>query len=119
MSRTVVVLIACLTSGAIASAQDANAPQRGLLAPSTIYKLEELRAPQIDALDRERTLFILPVGMIEVHGPHLPVGTDTLGLIYEANAASRRLSTALAGWNIVMMPPVSYGQGGANELVAG
>ena len=118
MSGTVVVLIVFLAGGTVASAQDRTAPQRGGPAParSTVYKLEELRAPQIDALDRERTLFILPVGMIEVHGPHLPVGTDTLGLIYEANAASRRLSTALASWNIVMMPPISYGQGGANEL---
>ena len=36
--------------------------------------------------------------------------------IYEANAASRRLGATLAGWNIVMMPPVNYGAGGANEL---
>ncbi|MGH9176724.1 MAG: creatininase family protein [Vicinamibacterales bacterium] len=35
-----------------------------------MYKLEELTWPQIDALDRQRTLFILPVGMIEEHGPH-------------------------------------------------
>jgi hypothetical protein len=32
---------------------------------SRILKLEELRFPQIDALDRERTMFILPIGMLE------------------------------------------------------
>ena len=74
-------------------------------ARSKIYKLEELTWPQIDALDRERTLFILPVGMIEEHGPHLPVGADTLGVTYEANGASRRVSRALPDWNVVMMPP--------------
>jgi creatinine amidohydrolase len=83
-----------------------------------IHKLEELRWPQIEALERDRTLFILPVGMLEVHGPHLPIGTDTLGLIYEANHASRRVSRALPDWNIVMMPPINYGQGGANEIGA-
>ncbi len=103
MKHTTLVLILWLTSGSAAWAQ-------------RIHKLEELRAPQIDALDRDRTLFILPVGMIEVHGPHLPVGTDTLGLIYEANNVSTRISRALPDWNIVMMPPVSYGQSGANEL---
>jgi hypothetical protein len=105
MARIVVALIAGLVIGTVASAQDAGAARRSQPAParSNIYKLEELRAPHIDALDRERTLFILPVGMIEVHGPHLPVGTDTLGLIDEANAASKRVSAALANWNIVMM----------------
>jgi hypothetical protein len=34
-----------------------------------IHKLEELNWPQIDALDRERTMFILSVGMVEEHGP--------------------------------------------------
>jgi creatinine amidohydrolase len=83
---------------------------------SKIYKLEELTWPQIDALDRQRTLFILPMGVLEEHGPHLPVGADTLGVTYEANAAAKRVSQALPDWNVVMMPPVNYGQGGANEL---
>jgi creatinine amidohydrolase len=61
-------------------------------------------------------LFILPVGMLEVHGPHLPIGNDTLGLLYEADIASRRLRTALPDWNIVLMPAVNYGGAGANEI---
>jgi creatinine amidohydrolase len=83
---------------------------------SRIYKIEELTWPQIDALDRQRTLFILPVGMLEQHGPHLPVGADTLGVTYEANGTSSRVSQALPEWNVVMMPPINYGQGGANQL---
>jgi creatinine amidohydrolase len=118
MTRTAIALIVWLMSGSAGLAQEQATPQQGRSAPSgsRIYRLEELASPQIDALDRERTVFILPVGMIEVHGPHLPVGTDTLGLIYEAHAASRQVSTALPDWNIVMMPPINYGQGGANEL---
>jgi creatinine amidohydrolase len=81
-----------------------------------VHKLEELTWPQIDAFDRERTLFILPVGVIEEHGPHLPVGADTIGVTYEANGASKRVSQTLPDWNIVMMPPINYGQAGANEL---
>jgi creatinine amidohydrolase len=78
--------------------------------------LEELSWPQIDAFDRGRTLVILPVGMIEQHGPHLPVGADTIGVTYEANGVSGRVSRALPDWNIVMMPAVNYGQSGANHL---
>jgi creatinine amidohydrolase len=82
---------------------------------SRIHKIEELRWPQIDALNRERTLFILPIGMLEEHGPHLPIGADTFGVLYEANGVSRQISKALSGWNVVMMPTINYGQGGANQ----
>jgi creatinine amidohydrolase len=81
-----------------------------------IYKLEELRWPQIDSLDRERTMFILPTGMIEQHGPHLPVGSDTYGVLFEADGVASRVSNALPEWNVVLMPPLHYGEGGANEM---
>jgi creatinine amidohydrolase len=72
------------------------------------YKLEELTWPQINAFDRQRTLFILPVGMIEQHGPHLPVGADTIGVRYEVSGASTWVSRALPDWNVVVMPAVNY-----------
>ena len=34
--------------------------------------------PQVEALDRESSVVLLPVGATEQHGPHLPLGTDTL-----------------------------------------
>ena len=39
-----------------------------------------------------RTLFLLTVGMLEEHGPHLPIGADTIGVKYEArgDAGHRR-----------------------------
>ena len=118
MNHALIVLIACVVSGAAASARDqaATAGDRSAAPRPRIYQLEELTWPQIDALDRQRTLFILPVGMIEQHGPHLPVGADTIGVTYEARGASRRVSRALPDWNIVMMPPIPYGQSGANRL---
>jgi creatinine amidohydrolase/Fe(II)-dependent formamide hydrolase-like protein len=85
-------------------------------APSSIYKIEELNARRIDNFDRDRTLVILPVGMLEQHGPHLPIGSDTLGVRYAVDEVSRRLSRSLPGWNIVLMPAINYGEGGANEI---
>ena len=38
----------------------------------------DLRAPEFAALDPECTIAVLPTAAIEQHGPHLPVGTDTL-----------------------------------------
>lgn len=85
-------------------------------AQQRVYRLEELRWPQIDSLDRDRTMFILPTGMIEQHGPHLPVGSDTYGVLFEADGAAARVSRALPEWNVVLMPPLHYGEGGANEM---
>ena len=70
----------------------------------------------VDALNRDRTLFILPVGMLEEHGPHLPVGTDTFGVDYESKRAAERLAVALPDWHLVLMPMVHYGSSGANQV---
>ena len=109
MRRALIILTVALALTATAAPQ-----QRGTRSP--ILKLDELTAPQIAALDRARTLFILPVGMLEQHGPHLPVGPDTLAVVCEANGAARHVAQDLAGWSIVMMPAVNYGQSGANRL---
>jgi creatinine amidohydrolase len=65
---------------------------------------EELRVPEIDALDRERTVVVLPVGSVEQHGRHLPVGTDTL----LAHSLSLAAAEQLAG-QVAVLPPPWYG----------
>jgi len=39
---------------------------------------QDFRAPEYKGLDPMRTIAILPTAAIEQHGPHLPVGTDTI-----------------------------------------
>jgi creatinine amidohydrolase len=117
MKQALITLIVCALAASAEAASGPPATQRDRSAAgSRVYKLEELTWPQIDALDRERTLFILPTGMIEQHGPHLPVGADTIGVTYEANAVATRVSRALPGWNVIMMPGINYGNSGANQL---
>ena len=117
MKRALMLSIACLVTSCAPASQDQDATQRERAASGErIHLLEELSWPQIDALDRQRTLFILPVGMIEQHGPHLPVGADTIAVVYEANEAAIRASRALPDWTVVMMPPINYGQSGANVM---
>ena len=50
---------------------------------------------------------ILPVGAIEAHGPHLPLGTDTIIAIAMARAGAQRLASE--GLGAVLLPPISYG----------
>jgi creatinine amidohydrolase len=53
--------------------------------------LAEMTWKEVAQLDPARAVALLPVGAIEAHGPHLPLGTD--GIIAEAMvaAAARRL----------------------------
>ena len=76
----------------------------------------ELTWADIDALDREKTLFLLTVGMLEQHGPHLPIAADTIGVEYEATRVADRLTQALSDWTVVAMPTVNYGSSGANQI---
>ena len=49
--------------------------------------LPRLSSQEVERLDKEKALVILPIGAVEQHGPHLPIFTDTLigeGLLNEA-----------------------------------
>ena len=65
---------------------------------------EELSVPQIDGLDRDRTVLVLPVGSVEQHGRHLPVGTDSL----LAHAISLAAAARMEG-RVAVLPPPWYG----------
>ena len=43
-----------------------------------IRELAELTWEDVRDLDRSRTVAVLPVGAVEAHGPHLPLGTDNV-----------------------------------------
>jgi len=43
-----------------------------------IKKWEEMSRDELNSLDRENTIVLLPLSATEQHGPHLPVGTDAL-----------------------------------------
>jgi creatinine amidohydrolase len=43
-----------------------------------ILELAELTWEDVRDLNRARTVVVLPVGAIEAHGPHLPLGTDNV-----------------------------------------
>jgi creatinine amidohydrolase len=64
---------------------------------------EELTSAEIGALDRARTVVILPLGAVEQHGNHMPLGTDTL----LAQAIS--LAAGATAGDTFVMPPPWYG----------
>jgi creatinine amidohydrolase len=63
---------------------------------------EELNMPEFEAARDELRTVIIPVGSLEEHGPHLPLGTDT----FHAQEVARRVAALRP---VVVAPPVFYG----------
>ncbi len=70
---------------------------------------EQIPATRLLELPRDKTVFFFPVGPLEDHGPHLPMGLD----LYEADAlsliAAERLEAEMPGWAGVIMPRTPLG----------
>jgi creatinine amidohydrolase len=67
---------------------------------------------QVEALDKQRTLLVLPTAAIEQHGHHLPLATDTLINNLLLGHALRRLPAEAP---VFALPPVCYGK--SNEHI--
>lgn len=74
-----------------------------------IFRFEELNWKEIDAMDRARTMFLLPVSPLEEHGPHLPVGVDYINAEHFAQEAADVLETRYPDWNLVIAPGIPLG----------
>lgn len=75
--------------------------------------MSDLAAATSPELARAGGALLVPVGSTEQHGPHLPLGTDTL----VAEAVARRLADALPG--AVVAPSLPYGSSGEHAGFAG
>lgn len=74
-----------------------------------MLRLAELTFPQIEALDRERTVVLFAVSPLEEHGPHLPVGTDLFHAEFFTQALAQRIEEEKPGWIVVIGPSVPFG----------
>jgi len=90
-------ILALLLPGLAASAAAAQAHQ---LSP----KWEELTAPDfVQAIHQAQGVCVLPFGILEKHGPHLPIGTDLLDVRYAVfNAVKQEYA--------VVFPQYYFGQ---------
>ncbi len=74
-----------------------------------IIKLEELSWKQIDELDREKSIFFLPLSPLEEHGPHLPVGTDLFTSQDAAVEAIKILNKKNPSLSYILLPSIPVG----------
>ncbi|MFQ5884149.1 MAG: creatininase family protein, partial [Thermoplasmata archaeon] len=64
--------------------------------------LDELSSKEFEREIDDKTVVILPLGVIEEHGSHLPLSTDSLQGEYVAEEVARRTDSLIA-------PPIRYG----------
>src|SRR5829696_4504886 len=77
-------------------------------AVAQVRQLADMNTRQIQALDRQRTVVVIPGGILEEHGPYLPSYSDG----YAIEAYTRALATAIVarpGWAVVVFPQIPLG----------
>ena len=66
-------------------------------------KLAELHWPEVNKLDREKIVAVVPVGSMEQHGPHLPFQVDT----FVSSRLAEDLEKSMP--EILLLPPIWSG----------
>ena len=66
----------------------------------------EMTWEELRDLDKRSTVAIVPVGAVEAHGPHLPVGTDVVIAEGMARACAEELEES--GLTGLVLPPLWY-----------
>lgn len=72
---------------------------------------------QIEKAAKEKAIIIFPVGVIEEHGPHLPLGVDTYGAYLQAKLIKGELEKK--GIPSLIAPPFYWGINNATGSFAG
>ena len=96
MKRIVIILMLLLPASALLAQQPSRA--------DIPFKMEELTSPQfVKAVELSGGVCMIPLGIIEKHGPHLPLGTD----LFESREAATK--AAMKEYAVVY-PPYFVGQ---------
>ncbi len=69
-----------------------------------IASFSHLSSAEFDVLTPELTLFLFPVGGLEQHGPHLPLGTKLFQAESETLALAQKVQALLPSWSLIIMP---------------
>ena len=77
---------------------------------------QDFRAPAFKTVDPMRTIAVLPTAAIEQHGPHLPVGTDT---IINQGMCDLLAARAPAEMDLRILPVMAVGKSNEHLWAAG
>jgi creatinine amidohydrolase/Fe(II)-dependent formamide hydrolase-like protein len=83
--------------------------------PAQVFRIAEMNTREIQALNLQRTVVLIPGGILEEHGPYLPSYTDG----YAIDAYTQELAKAIVarpGWTVVLFPQIPLGNDPANTI---
>jgi creatinine amidohydrolase/Fe(II)-dependent formamide hydrolase-like protein len=81
-----------------------------------VVRVAEMNTSQIRALDRARTVVLIPGGILEEHGPYLPAFTDGILSDRLTGEIAQSLAAGKPGWTVLVFPQICLGSSGSNEL---
>ncbi len=80
-----------------------------------VLRIAEMNTQQIQSLNLQKTVVLIPGGILEEHGPYLPSYTDG----YAIDAYTQELAKAIVarpGWTVVLFPQIPLGNDPANTI---
>jgi creatinine amidohydrolase/Fe(II)-dependent formamide hydrolase-like protein len=80
-----------------------------------IFRIAEMNTRQIQTLNLQKTVVLIPGGILEEHGPYLPSYTDG----YAIDAYAQELAKAIIarpGWTVLLFPQIPLGNDPANTI---
>jgi hypothetical protein len=80
-----------------------------------VLRIAEMNTRQIRALNLQKSVVLIPGGILEEHGPYLPSYTDG----YAIDAYTQELAKAIVarpGWTVVLFPQIPLGNDPANTI---
>jgi creatinine amidohydrolase len=72
-------------------------------------KLDEMSWVEIESLNKDKAIIFLPIGPVEEHGPHLPLGTDFFAARDIAELAAHYVNQQDAAVHTVVAPVIPLG----------
>ncbi len=70
---------------------------------------EELSIPQLENIDKQRAVVLLPIGPLEEHGPHLPFGVDAFNADFVAEEVAELIGGIDPSATVIKIPVLYLG----------
>jgi creatinine amidohydrolase len=77
--------------------------------PGKLHRMEELSSGEIAALDKNRTVILVPISPLEAHGSHLPVGVDYFNAVYFAEQIGLLIIEKRSNFDALLFPGIPLG----------
>lgn len=80
-----------------------------------VYQMADMTKTEFESLNRDRTAVLFPLGVIEEHGPYLPMLTDSYWTEWLVEEVAGSI-VGLGNWSALIMPSLPIGVGAPEDF---